>query len=421
MPPPLPDRYRLEVRLGRDEDVEEWLATDTSLDRPVLVRLVGPEVDPMRRAAFLAAVRAAAGVNHTHLASVFTAGEVPGGAYAVTEWTGGMTLADRLASNQTMEVDEFLPNAAGLADALAALHAEGIVHGAIDTRAIFYALAHPAKLGAFGRATRSTTAAGDVRDLAEALERALTGTAPGGPPPSELVDGLSPEVDRALRTAREGTGTARTLADGLRAAPSPAPPTVPTPGWSRRLLVVAIVLVVAAVALVGVGRLFLVEGAGETEDAAPTSTLAGDSTPLDATLLDVVQVSTLDPYGDGTENDDTVAALVDGDPSTAWRTERYPEALPDLKPGVGVRFRIDGTPSTMEIVGMTAGTAFEIGWAPERAGVWELVTAGQSAGGPILLQLPERTGGSWRLWLTDLPADELGDHAASIAEVRFRR
>lgn len=420
MPPPLPDRYRLEVRLGRDGDVEEWLATDTSLDRPVLVRLVGPEVDPDRRAAFLASVRAAAGVNHTHLASVFTAGDVPGGAYAVTEWTGGMTIADRLASNQTMEVDEFLPNAAGLADALAALHAEGTIHGAIDTRAIFYALAHPAKLGAFGRAPRSTTAGGDVRDLADALERALTGSAPGGPPPSELVDGLSPEVDRALRAARRGTGTARALADGLRAAPSPAPPPVPTPGWSRRLLVVAIVLVVAAVALVGLGRLFLV-GDDAGIPGTSTTTTADGPTPSDPSLLDVTEVSTLDPYGDGTENDETVGALVDGDPATVWSTERYPDGFPERKPGVGVRFRMDGAPSTMEIVGMTPGTRFEVGWAPELAGVWDLVFAGRAGAGPILLQLPERVDGSWRLWLTGLPTDELGDHAASVAEVRFRR
>ena len=47
MPPPLPDRYRLEVRVGRDDDIEEWLATDTQLDRPVLVRILGPDGDEL--------------------------------------------------------------------------------------------------------------------------------------------------------------------------------------------------------------------------------------------------------------------------------------------------------------------------------------------------------------------------------------
>ena len=53
------DRFRLEVRLGRDRDIEEWLGTDTALDRPVLVRLVSPEATDERRQRFLAAVRAA--------------------------------------------------------------------------------------------------------------------------------------------------------------------------------------------------------------------------------------------------------------------------------------------------------------------------------------------------------------------------
>ena len=40
--PKLPDRYQTQVRLGRDGDIEEWLATDTALDRPVLIRALDP-------------------------------------------------------------------------------------------------------------------------------------------------------------------------------------------------------------------------------------------------------------------------------------------------------------------------------------------------------------------------------------------
>ena len=63
MPPPLPDRFSLEVRLGRDHDVEEWLATDTALDRPVLIRVLGPETSSDRRQAFVNDTRSAANVN----------------------------------------------------------------------------------------------------------------------------------------------------------------------------------------------------------------------------------------------------------------------------------------------------------------------------------------------------------------------
>ena len=147
MPPPLPERYDLEVRVGRDEDIELWLATDTSLDRPVEIRFLGPDSSLHRRARFLASVRDAAAVSHPHFTSVYTAGEVPDGVYAVSEWTGAVSFRDRLASGETVEPEEFLANAAGVAEALAALHEAGIVHGAIDTGCLFHAVSHPAKLG----------------------------------------------------------------------------------------------------------------------------------------------------------------------------------------------------------------------------------------------------------------------------------
>ena len=71
MPPPVDERFKLEVRLGRDGDIEEWLATDTHLDHPVLIRLLGPDTSPERRAEFVAAVRAACVVSHPHLAAVY--------------------------------------------------------------------------------------------------------------------------------------------------------------------------------------------------------------------------------------------------------------------------------------------------------------------------------------------------------------
>ena len=43
MPTRLPERYRLNIRLGSDGDIEEWLAQDETLDRPVLIRYLAPE------------------------------------------------------------------------------------------------------------------------------------------------------------------------------------------------------------------------------------------------------------------------------------------------------------------------------------------------------------------------------------------
>ena len=136
MPPRLPDRYRLNVRLGADGDVEEWLATDEQLERPVLIRFPGPDAEPDRAEEFLAPVRSAAATSHPHVQKVFAAAPLDTSAYSASEWDGAVTVADRLEAGETIPVAEYLPNAAGLVGGLATFHDAGGVHGAIDTSAI---------------------------------------------------------------------------------------------------------------------------------------------------------------------------------------------------------------------------------------------------------------------------------------------
>ena len=111
----------------------------------------GPRAAAERREQFASSVSDAAKVAHPHLARVFAVEVVPGGAYSVSEWIGGATAQDRVDAAQTFEFEEFLPNAAGLAGALAALPRCRWNHGSLDLSAIYYSVAHPAKLGAFGR------------------------------------------------------------------------------------------------------------------------------------------------------------------------------------------------------------------------------------------------------------------------------
>ena len=427
MPAAIPDRYRLEVRLGRDGDIEEWLATDTSLDRPVLIRSVGPESSVDRRRQFVASVSGAARTTHAHLARVFAVSEVDGGAYAVSEWTGGASVADRVAAHQPIDLPDFLPNASGLAGALAALHESGAVHGRIDTSAISYSGAHPAKLGAFGR-TGSNDAAADVRSLAGALETALTGTAPGGPPPSERVDGVPRALDTILRSAQSGGLDAAGLEKALRAAPTPREPKSDTGPTARRLIIAALSLVVVAIALVVVG--FVLSGGSAPVVPTPTSSPGTELTttpaPVSTTLapgeVSATEPLTLDPFGEGGENDQLVANVIDGDVGTSWQTERYLDPLPLLKPGVGVTVRVAGTPGALQVVQMTPGTVFEVHWATSRfedVAAWERIAGAHASPAATAIDLPPRSDGYWLVWLTDLPVTGDGTHQASIAELRF--
>jgi len=426
MPAAIPDRFRLEVRLGRDGDIEEWLATDTSLDRPVLIRSLGPESSPERRSEFTSAVSAAAKTTHSHLARVFSVSTVEGGAHAVSEWTGGATLADRVAAAQPIELPDFLPNAAGLASALAALHSAGAVHGDIDTSAISYSGAHAAKLGAFGRIA-ATDAGGDVRALAAALETALTGSPPGGPPPSERVDGVPKAIDSILRSGQSGALTAAELEKALLAAPTPREPRPETGATSRRLIIAAVALVIAAIALVVVG--FLLSGGTAPVVPTPTTTGAASTTTPSSTTTttrpgDVVisEAASFDPFGEGGENDQLVANLIDGDVETEWRTERYLDPVTLLKPGVGVTVQASGTPQRLHLVRLTQSTVFEVYWSSrllDDPADWERVAGAVASPASTLVDLPPRANGYWLIWMTDLPAQGDGTYLASMSEVRL--
>ncbi|HKX74341.1 MAG TPA: hypothetical protein VJR05_03040 [Acidimicrobiia bacterium] len=430
MPPPLPERYRLEVRLGRDHDIEEWLATDQNLDRPVLIRILGPETDERRQREFLAVVQAAAAVIHPHLEPIYAAEEVPGGVFSVSEWNGGLTLQTRLDAHQTLDPAEFLANASGLAAALAAVHDAGLVHGAIDPGSILYTVSRPARLGGFGRPRRYLTAPTlDVTDLAQVLEQALTGLPPGGPPPSEVVDGLSPVVDRALRFAQDGTYSARQLAEALEAIPKPVPPTTDESPTGRRAPLVAALLVLAAAGLIALGRVLSgdptipVLPGSPTTPSSPTATAATTTAVTSQAGDPIIEgVLTLDPFGEGGENDGLVEQVIDGDPSTAWRTERYRDPMELLKPGLGITLAVRGAASGLQISGITPDTDLWVGWSsgrPEQPEEWERLASVRTTGSQVSLQLPSRTDGNWLIWFTRLPQQGDGDYWTTIAEIRF--
>ena len=426
MPAAIPDRFKLEMRLGRDGDIEEWLATDTSLDRPVLIRSLGPESDAERRNEFVERVSAAAKASHSHLAKVFAVAEVEGGAYAVSEWTGGSTAQDRVDAGQPIELPDFLPNASGLAAALAELHDRVVTHGDIDLSAISYSVSHAAKLGAFGRPTR-TDATGDVSALSAALESAVTGRRPGGPPPSESIDGFPRSLDGILRSAQAGELSAREFEKALTAAPTPRVPAPEPRAASRRLLLAAIVLIVLAVGLVGLGRIFT----GGTDPIIPpaqttvpqAAVTAVPTTQARVGGISIENVSSYDPFGEGGENDADLPNLVDGDITTEWSTEPYDLPFPDVKEGVGVVFTVSGSPSRLEMIRFTEGTSFELYWSDTffaQLDGWSRTAGGLAAPGATFVDLPDRSDGFWLVWLVGLPRQPDGTFQSSISEVRFR-
>ena len=424
MPPRLPERYRLTVRLGADGDVEEWLATDDHLERPVLIRFPGPAGTTNRMEQFLASVRAAAATSHPHVQTVFAAGEHHGSAFAVSEWDGAVTVADCLRAGETIPITEYLPNAAGLADGLAAFHGKGGVHGAIDTAAIHFSAAHPARLAGFGRVPTTTTQEEDTVALANVLRTAITGSDNPWVQPSQVAEGLPGSVDDALNTGASGALSAAELADALRTIPY-SPPRDVKRTWSPRGLVIFGAVVIAILALATLGFAididpdspFLYPAApAERQPAPPETTIPVVEAEADVSIA--TNAAAYDPLGDGAENSDSAAAAIDGDRSTSWQTEQYTDPLSTTKAGVGLVLTSDGPISAIEITG-SPNTRYSIGWAPEPVPTpadWEPVGTGTLLTGTTRHHVPV-TDGVWLLWLTELPEQPDGSFSARISDV----
>jgi serine/threonine-protein kinase len=121
--------FRILEKLGEGGMGEVYRATDTVLKRQVALKVLPPDVasDPDRVARFQREAEVLASLNHPHIAQLYGLERSTGTLALVMELVEGPTLADRIASGP-IPVDEALPIARQIADALEAAHEQGIVH-----------------------------------------------------------------------------------------------------------------------------------------------------------------------------------------------------------------------------------------------------------------------------------------------------
>ena len=123
-------RYRLVELLGQGGMATIYRATDTQLGRDVAVKLLRPEYlrDPDFSSRFRQEAQAAASLSHPNIVTVYDYGEDPRGPYIVMELVDGEDLATILRRSGALPPRQAARIAAGVARALAAAHARGIVH-----------------------------------------------------------------------------------------------------------------------------------------------------------------------------------------------------------------------------------------------------------------------------------------------------
>ncbi len=120
------------VELGRGGMGITYRATDTTLHCVVALKVVNPAFarDPRARVRFLREARAAAGLRHPHVASVFFFGERAddGQLFYAMELVEGETLQARVRRSGGLPIDQVLEIGTQVTDALAAAEARGLTH-----------------------------------------------------------------------------------------------------------------------------------------------------------------------------------------------------------------------------------------------------------------------------------------------------
>ena len=121
--------YEITAQIGEGGMGEVYQATDTNLKRSVAIKVLPESVagDPERLARFQREAEVLAALNHPNIAQIHGLEDSDGSKALVMELVEGPTLADRIAQG-AIPVDEALPIAKQIAEALEAAHEQGIIH-----------------------------------------------------------------------------------------------------------------------------------------------------------------------------------------------------------------------------------------------------------------------------------------------------
>lgn len=143
--------YTIARKLGEGGMGVVYAARDERLERHVAVKTMSAVAnDETARKRFWREARAAASVNHPNVCQIYEIGEDRGALFIAMELLEGEVLSDRLRKGP-LTASQALPIGLGMLDALAALHARGVIHRDLKPSNVFLTV-HGVKLLDFGLA-----------------------------------------------------------------------------------------------------------------------------------------------------------------------------------------------------------------------------------------------------------------------------
>jgi eukaryotic-like serine/threonine-protein kinase len=226
------------------------------------------------------------------------------------------------------------------------------------------------------------------------------GTAAPGVDPDATSAAPAPEPTAwgPRPTATAGTGPSRT----------PAPsgdPVAPSRQW---ILPTLMLLLVGASIGVAIALLARTQDSGGFLDGVPGIEQGAPTPPVRIT-----GIQDFDPQGDGREHPDKVAFVLDGDPTTLWRTETYNSR--DFgsisKNGVGIFVQLDRDADLSDLVVESPSRDWSAQvYVADRAadtidGWGEPVDERRGIDGDTRFDLDDARGRAVLLWITELPSD----------------
>ena len=170
--------YEISAQIGVGGMGEVYRATDTNLSRQVAIKVLPDAVaaDTDRLARFDREARTLAALNHPNIAAIFGVEKGAGTTALVMELVEGPTLADRIVQG-AIPVDEALPIARQIAEALEAAHEQGIVHRDLKPANIKLRRDGTVKVLDFGLAKTTTATATAVASTLASVSPTITSPA----------------------------------------------------------------------------------------------------------------------------------------------------------------------------------------------------------------------------------------------------
>jgi tetratricopeptide (TPR) repeat protein len=183
----LKERYRLERLLGHGGMAAVWLGHDEVLERSVAVKVLSDTIagDPEFVARFRREARTAAGLSHPNLVGVYDYSEEGERPYLVMQFVPGEDLAAKIARDEAVDRDKL---ARELLEALAHIHAAGILHRDVKPANVIVEPDGTAKLIDFGIALPRDATALTSTGLVLGTERYAAPEVMEGGPATERSD-----------------------------------------------------------------------------------------------------------------------------------------------------------------------------------------------------------------------------------------